>query len=899
MAKYDLTIREEELKNKVAKDWFGNYDTTQIIDNIDFAVAIQPQGNELFKETEYLLWAEAKKGNKQNIYDSVVQLIFTIGKGRINEKHLPPKYIGAFDAEKIAFIPYSAIMEVFSQTDFNWNVAPSDHSTKEFQQLKTLVRNALEQSTLQDGNEAYRFDYQENRKELKSYISKNFKIDLGTNRGMRITQNNFVAIYNQWRKEVMPTIAIDFNEAKKNGLLDSAFYLADLMSGRDNYTLLAKLKVLLKRNKYILANGKNKVGLFDFSEVEFKDNMQAHKTFWARYQRPPKEEYWDKIVERNDLLVPQDIRERKGSYFTPAIWVEKSQEYLAKILGENWQDEYYIWDCCAGTGNLLANLTNKYNIWASTIDSADVHIMHERIASMGEGSNLLDSHVFKFDFLNDDFSQLPQGLQEIINDEEKRKKLVIYINPPYAEAGNAKQRTDKEKNKPKTGVSVTQGTYDKYLSQIGIAGRELFAQFFIRIYNEIPSCRLAEFSTLKILQAPNFVGFRAAFRAKLESLFIVPADTFDNVKGQFPIGFFIWNTDKKETFESIYGDVYNAHGEFQGNKNIFALSRNQKTLTDWVVKTRDKGGNIYVGYICNRSNDFQSQTSNFIANTKEQFSTPRGSIITEQNLLECSIFYAVRHVIPATWLNDRDQFLYPRKAWKKDKEFHYDCLAYTLFNTNIQSQFGSNHWIPFTEQDLQAPDKFQSHFMADFIAGKLKPQTADTLFGAEESLIPTEPIKFSPEAQAVMDAGRELWYYYMHHKDKELYGAQSINVNASYYDIRRYFQGVDDKGRMNPDSKDETYMRLWGKIKEAQKVLAKKIEPKVYLYGFLLDETTLPEDEPEAVEVPKQLPAKATIKTQSKKKKPNQTIVNHYHINAQNISLQTEGTINIGEINDK
>ena len=143
MAKYDLSLREEEIKHKVARDWFSNYDTTQIIDNIDFSVAIQPVGNELFKDTEYLLWAEAKKGNKQNIYDSVVQLIFTIGKGRINEKHMPPKYIGAFDAEKIAFIPYNAIMEVFSQTDFNWNVPPSDHSTKEFQQLKTLIRNAI------------------------------------------------------------------------------------------------------------------------------------------------------------------------------------------------------------------------------------------------------------------------------------------------------------------------------------------------------------------------------------------------------------------------------------------------------------------------------------------------------------------------------------------------------------------------------------------------------------------------------------------------------------------------------------------------------------------------------------------------------------------------------------
>jgi 16S rRNA G966 N2-methylase RsmD len=42
--------------------------------------------------------------------------------------------------------------------------------------------------------------------------------------------------------------------------------------------------------------------------------------------------------------------------------------------------------------------------------------------------------VFQFDFLNDDFTMLPKPLQAIINDPEKRKKLVIYINPPYAEA---------------------------------------------------------------------------------------------------------------------------------------------------------------------------------------------------------------------------------------------------------------------------------------------------------------------------------------------------------------------------------------------------------------------------------------------------------------------------------
>ena len=36
MAKYALKLREEELKNKVAVDWFGGYDCTRIIGNIDF-----------------------------------------------------------------------------------------------------------------------------------------------------------------------------------------------------------------------------------------------------------------------------------------------------------------------------------------------------------------------------------------------------------------------------------------------------------------------------------------------------------------------------------------------------------------------------------------------------------------------------------------------------------------------------------------------------------------------------------------------------------------------------------------------------------------------------------------------------------------------------------------------
>jgi hypothetical protein len=136
----------------------------------------------------------------------------------------------------------------------------------------------------------------------------------------------------------------------------------------------------------------------------------------------------------NNFLSKEE-RARKGVFPTPRIWVEKAQEYLAKVFGEDWQEEYYIWDCCAGTCNLLVGLTNKYNIWASTLDQPDVDIVHEIIDR--NALNLLKSHVFHFDFLNGNFDDLPTELRNIINDLEKRKKLIIHTES--AVCGGRKQ----------------------------------------------------------------------------------------------------------------------------------------------------------------------------------------------------------------------------------------------------------------------------------------------------------------------------------------------------------------------------------------------------------------------------------------------------------------------------
>lgn len=796
-------IREGELKNKIAKDLFWIYDNTKEIGNIDFSVCIHQENKELF-EQESLLWAEAKRGSS-DIYKSIVQLILTIGKARTFDKFLPPSMLGAFDGEKIAFIPYNDIHEVFYINDFNWNVTPSNYDTKEFKFIHEKVKTIIDTKTLL-------FNYLKDERELKKFIQKNFIVGKFGLTKTRIDKNNFMVIYNKWLQEVKPTIGVNWDVAKKTGIIDGDFYLADLLS-HENNTLKEKLYVLLKQDHYELDNKLEDSGMFSSKRTEFLDKQVAHIQFWNKYNRPPKEEYWDYIVERRDLLVPQDVRERKGSFFTPLIWVELSQKYLSDVLGEDWQDEYFVWDCAAGTGNLLNGLTNKYNIWASTLDKQDVEVMHDRIKN---GANLLDEHVFQFDFLNDDFSKLPKQLQNIINDPEKRKKLVVYINPPYAEAGST------IKGNAKKEVSNQTMIHGKYASIIDdYAKRELFIQFFTRIYSEIQGAVIAEFSKLKIVQAPYFSGFRKYFLAELKSMFVVPANSFDNVKGNFPIGFFIWNTEIPIQFDSFEADVYNSDGIFVHKKKFYSYDK-EKNLNDWLRPTWKKEGNRLAFLTCN-SNDFQNSNGVFIQSKKSNETSTYYKPITEKNLIESAIYYSVRHCIEATWLNDRDQFLFPNDGWQNDIEFQNDCLVFTLFSNNIQSKVGTNYWIPFTEQQVNAREKFESSFMSGFINGKLKQVPNSDLFSSQDQR--TTPLVFSTEAAEVFDAGLELWKYY--HQQPE------GNVNASLHDIREYFQGRNDKGKMNNKSNDEIYMRLIGSLRAKLKMLAEKIEPKVFEYGFL------------------------------------------------------------------
>ena len=97
--------------------------------------------------------------------------------------------LGAFDGEKIAFIPYNEIHDIFYQSDFNWNVTPSNYEAKEFKIVYEKVKTIIDSKTLL-------FNFLNDDRELKKFIKSNFVVGKFGLTKTKIDKNNFIFIIN-------------------------------------------------------------------------------------------------------------------------------------------------------------------------------------------------------------------------------------------------------------------------------------------------------------------------------------------------------------------------------------------------------------------------------------------------------------------------------------------------------------------------------------------------------------------------------------------------------------------------------------------------------------------------------------------------------------------------------
>lgn len=396
-------------------------------------------------------------------------------------------------------------------------------------------------------------------------------------------------------------------------------------------------------------------------------------------------------------------RKYEGDYPTPINVAEKAIEFVDKVLGKEWREQYAVWDMTCGKGNLETKLMDKENMFLSTLKESDIQYMNEN-------KFFEKAKKFQYDYLNDDVAlikglsytsgKLPQELMKYI--ENKGEGLFVLINPPYAESSAIMDKVKK---------GVTKTNYAFKLDGMGRAINEIYAQILYRINEELPKAKIGLFSTLKYITGDSFKYFRKIWTRKSLGGFIVNSERFEGVSKGFPISFIVWDEmgtepegidDKKITVD-IYNKrlkkkgekVYSACNKEQYLKKLLSErynSKNNMELEDTVplcnaltiqknVKNRKNGktkkmvGSL--GYFtCGGNDRYASYLMTNILSTVN--GRGHGFFITKDNLETVTKVFCIRKSEKINWTNNKLQFVQPNKEFSEEET--NDLMIWMLFN---------------------------------------------------------------------------------------------------------------------------------------------------------------------------------------------------------------------------
>ena len=758
------------------------------------------------------IWFEAKEGGRNSTYAMFTQLMHYVQVALDKGEYIPP-FLAVIDTQKAAIMKSSDVIPFLEKKTIRWGKSASGYTQEALDEVSAYIGTYFVSFKIETHEEEFIHT-------IKNAITKGDIIRT------QITPDNLKQVFDKW-------VTMIGREIKDVAEEDYALlFFADIMSDGTVSTHTDLTAELLHRNNQpvFMLNGK----LYELS------NREGYRQFWAIYHRPPKAEYRNYLLERRDSLIPIDERSFKGAYYTPLAVVDKAYDKLTETLGKNWQKDYIVWDMCCGVGNLEVKHSNPRNIFMSTLDSEDIDVMKAT-------KTCVAATRFQYDYLNDDIAddgsidysltnKIPESLRQAI---KEGKKILVLINPPYAEASNRGflgEDVTGEENK-KTGVAKTK--FSNFMDDYGKASNELFVQFLARISKEIPTASIAMFSTLKYVNSPNFEKFREKWSSEFLNGFVVHNKSFDGMIGKFPIGFLIWKTNhlskKSKSFLEIKVEVLDKEVKPIGEKSFYNLP-SSLFLNNWIIRPKANKKEVIpikntvspaigkssvktwsdnaIAYMHCAGNDLQ-QTEQLTSLYSSSFSNGHGFYVNKENLWQSAIIFSVRRLITQTWLNDRDQFLQP--IVPLTDEFINDCLIWMLFNRCNKSASANdldwngkkwsivNHFIPYTEEEVGAPDRFESDFMVQYLRDK----------------------KLSSEAKAVLDEGRKLWKAYFAHTDvRAVRDELKLNrPDVGWYQVRKALEARNKSGDF-PVVSFETF-------KTAYEVLSDRLRPMVYELGFL------------------------------------------------------------------
>lgn len=355
----------------------------------------------------------------------IIQTVFYMKQFELHGERLPNVIFYA-DKNECFVLHSNCLIKYLSEENVDWNTAPSQAYMK-------YVDFVLKIAEDKDVN-PYVFDVNADF-EFKTVIDKIEDLSKNTVRLVHITEHNIQKAYMGFEKKV-------YSSKNKLGSKEIVSLFVNILMNRDEYYLHPN-----KKNCLVTPKG----NIFIKSE-----NFNA---FFSHFEKiySPKEKA--KFTEIADRLIEDEDRRKSGDFWTPSVFVDYAHKRIAKVFGENWKDEYVVWDCCCGT----KNLTRDYNfkeLYCSTLFQSELDM------STKYNTN---SVSFQFDFLNDDLEKIPVGLMNAL---KENKKIIFLMNPPYgkgAENGICK------------GVTKTKINEIMVNKKLGKGSANLYAQFLYRI----------------------------------------------------------------------------------------------------------------------------------------------------------------------------------------------------------------------------------------------------------------------------------------------------------------------------------------------------------------------------------------------------------------------------------
>ena len=736
----------------------------------------------------------------------IIQVLYYMKRFEDNGLILPNVCLIADKNECFVFHTNDIIDFLDEETD--WTIAPSSaHILNPDFVLKIAQSEKLN---------PYIFNVDDNFS-FKAVADKIKDLAANVQRYVHITEHNIANIYETFLGRVI-------KNSKKYSSKELVSIFMGIITNGDEY-----YKHPSKKNCLVTPKGN-----VDIDNSKFD-------SFFSYFQKNYTPQEIVKFTEIADRLIEDTERRNSGDFFTPTLFVDKAHRMIEQQFGEDWKENYVVWDCAAGT----LNLTRDYyfnELYCSTLFDSELEI--------GKNYNK-EATKFQFDFLNDYFpmpndlisegNKVPDGLVQAL---KENKPFIFFINPPYGKASGKKFVG---------GIDAGQTTETAVCKQMKadkLDSSEFIKQFLYRItkikeaYN-LTNVNVCCFTKPSWMLKPQSENFRKLWfkNFKFENGIMFCASEFADCSSQWGITFNIWTSGEQEEKNNFVHTLveknedneivtigektlYNFDGQdvITTNQYIQAPNKNNAKTEKEIIyckdfktldfdKTIKKVEDDFLAIACRFTNDIQTNNYAYIGNKFGDYPIS----ITKSNLLESCVVLTIKQLITTNWAIVKDQ--YNMNVTIPDT-FKYDCLvrsifanycmSYRLENDRLKNEF---FWLSKEEMLNLANENNNNELFTD-----ARTDTDRFVY----KFIEEHKTEFSAEALEVLQAAKDLVY-------KSFKYRQMFNDEEPKYQINNWDCGwyqIKALCKMFCPDDLKAFMKIYKKFVE-------KLRPQVYELGFL------------------------------------------------------------------